>query len=343
MTTTIRVAPLLLLVGTAISFAPSSPPPPLLLLRQAVVVERRAGAAGILSGRSPPPPYSHHSRGRRGGATALLAGGFEWEDPTSEIADPGVENPYKNPDLLLSSSSDSSSDSSDPSDPSSHLRVDPARLLAPRLRGTNIYLVGMMGSGKSVVGDAIARRMGTYNFLDTDVILERAAGMTIRQMFAEEDGEESFREAEARVLDSVHAHVRCVVGTGGGIVLRNQNWSKLRTGLVVYLKVEPDVIYDRIRGNVDRPLLSNSDDPLGTLTRLIEERRGRYEQADVIVEVTANMDVRDVADACVRALHDFIDDNPPAWMKAKEKARAEGGGCASWEEEEDEGGGREGK
>ncbi len=164
--------------------------------------------------------------------------------------------------------------------------------------------------------------MGNYNFLDTDVILERATGMTIAQIF-EEEGEDAFRDAEAQVLDAIHAHVRCVIGTGGGLVLRNQNWSKLQTGLVLYLKVDPEVIYDRIRGNTDRPLLRN-DDPLGTIKRLIEERRGRYEQADVIVEVKADMDVRDAADACVRALHDFIDDNPPAWKKAKAKAREDG-------------------
>ena len=179
-----------------------------------------------------------------------------------------------------------------------------------------------MGSGKSVVGDAIARRMGNYNFLDTDVILERATGMSISRIF-EEEGEDAFRDAEAQVLDTVHAHVRCVIGTGGGLVLRNQNWSKLQTGLVLYLRVDPEVIYDRVRGNADRPLLK-TDDPLGTIRRIIEERRGRYEQADVIVEVDADMDVMETADACIRALHDFIDDNPPAWKKAKAKAREDG-------------------
>lgn len=256
------------------------------------------------------PAALHHQN--RHATLKAGAGGFEWEDPTSDQADPGVENPFKNPDLLKST---------DGGEGSELLKVDPARLLSPRLRGCNVYFIGMMGSGKTSVGDSLARRMGTYNFLDTDAILERATGMSIPQIF-EEEGEESFREAEAQVLDSVHAHVRCVISTGGGLVMRNLNWSKLQTGLVVYLKVDPDTIMKRIEGT-DRPLLQ-TDDPLETLKKLTEERKERYEQADVMVEVTSDMTVPMVADKCIRALHDFIDDNPPAWKQAKAKAQADG-------------------
>mmetsp|Transcript_32845 Transcript_32845/g.60552 ORF Transcript_32845/g.60552 Transcript_32845/m.60552 type:complete len:297 (-) Transcript_32845:103-993(-) len=291
MTTLPRLALFLaFLLGTALSFAPSTS----LHNRHAVLIKSISTA-------------------KRSTVFVLSAGGFEWEDPTSDQADPGVENPYKNPDLLKPAD--------DGKDGSSSLKVDPARLLSPRLRGCNLYFIGMMGSGKSAVGDAIARRMGTYNFLDTDTILERATGMTIPQIF-EEEGEPAFRDVEAQILDSVHAHVRCVIATGGGLVMRNQNWSKLQTGLVVYLDVDSETIMKRIEGT-DRPLLQ-TDNPLETLTSLMEERRERYEQADVTVEVTAEMDVDMAADACIRALHDFIDDNPPAWKQAKAKAQADG-------------------
>jgi len=82
------------------------------------------------------------SRARQASHMILSAGGFEWEDPTEQF-DQGVDNPFKNPDLM---------DSED------GLKVDPARLLGPRLNGANLYFIGMMGSGKTAVGDVVARR-----------------------------------------------------------------------------------------------------------------------------------------------------------------------------------------
>ena len=163
--------------------------------------------------------------------------------------------------------------------------------------------------------------MGNYNFLDTDEIIEKATGATIPQIF-ESEGEDGFREVEGQILDSVHAYVRCVVSTGGGIVCRMQNWSKLQTGLVIWLDVDPEVIMKRIEGT-DRPLLQ-TDDPLQTLKDLLEERKERYMQADVRIEVDADMDEEAVADLIVKELHDFVDENPPAWKTAKAKAQSEG-------------------
>ena len=85
--------------------------------------------------------------------TVLEAGGFEWEDPTDERFDQGVENPFKNPELMKAIKSDGDGD-----DDGEAKTIDPARLLGPRLQGSNLYLVGMMGSGKSSVGDKLARR-----------------------------------------------------------------------------------------------------------------------------------------------------------------------------------------
>ncbi len=160
-----------------------------------------------------------------------------------------------------------------------------------------------------------------YNFLDTDAIIEKATGVTIPEIFAE-DGEEGFRKIESQILDSVHSYVRCVVSTGGGVVCKPENWAKLQTGIVVWLDVEPSVIMERIK-DTDRPLLQ-TDDPLRTLTSLLEERRDKYSQADLRIEVTEDMDEDAVADQLVRELHNYIDDHPPAWKLAKLKAQAEG-------------------
>ena len=163
--------------------------------------------------------------------------------------------------------------------------------------------------------------MGSYTFLDTDEIIEKDAGVSIPEIF-ESEGEDGFRDIEGQILDSVHPYVRCVVSTGGGIVCRMENWSKLQTGLVVWLDVEPEVIYKRIEGT-DRPLLQ-TDDPLQTLKNLLEERKDKYAQADVRIPIKADMGEAEVADAVIRELHDFIDENPPAWKLAKAKAQAEG-------------------
>mmetsp|Transcript_19285 Transcript_19285/g.25656 ORF Transcript_19285/g.25656 Transcript_19285/m.25656 type:complete len:295 (+) Transcript_19285:130-1014(+) len=267
-----------------------------------------------------PPTFLHQHRQHKSlpstflsskTTTVLCAGGFEWEDPTENL-DPGVENPFKNPELLEKIGEDGEG-----------MTIDPARLLGPRLQGSNLYFVGMMGSGKSAVGDAVARRMGSYNFLDTDTIIESVTNATITEIFAQE-GEDTFRDIESQVLDSVHAHVRCVVSTGGGIVKKLSNWAKLQSGVVIWIDVPPSVIYNRIKDKDDRPLLQN-DNPLETLEKLLEERKPRYSQADVRIEVNdESMSIEDVASKVVQDLHNFIDENPPAWKIAKAKAQAEG-------------------
>jgi len=112
------------------------------------------------------------------------------------------------------------------------------------------------------------------------------------------------------------------VATGGGIVCRLLNWSKLQSGMVVWIDVKPETIMKRIQGT-DRPLLQ-TEDPLNTLTELLDARMSRYEQADVRIEVSEDMEANDVADLVIKELHNFIDENPPAWKKAKAKAQEEG-------------------
>jgi len=238
----------------------------------------------------------------------VKAGGFEWEDP-EEAFDQGVDNPFKNPSIMSGEEG---------------MKIDPARLLGPRLNGSNLYFIGLMGSGKTSVGDVVARRMGSYNFLDTDGIIEKASGMKISEIF-EKEGEEEFRKIESQILDSVHAYVRCVVSTGGGIVCRRQNWAKLQTGLVVWLDVAPELLVKRTEGTDDsRPLLKDAVDPLQKFQDLMDTRGSLYAQADVRIEVTEDMTEEDVADVVIRELHDFIDDNPPAWKQAKAKAQEDG-------------------
>ena len=141
----------------------------------------------------------------------------------------------------------------------------------------NIVLVGFMGSGKSSIGRQLAKRLG-FQFLDTDQLIVDRAKKEIADIFAM-DGEAAFRDLETSVLASVAHLQRCVVATGGGAVIREQNRQIMREiGFVVGLTADPQVIYERVSRNNKRPLLQTQD-PRGTIIALLESRRSAYEQA----------------------------------------------------------------
>lgn len=140
-----------------------------------------------------------------------------------------------------------------------------------------------MGSGKSTVGRALAESLDVP-FADTDSMLERRIGRRIPQLF-DMFGEATFRDHETSVLQNIEED-NGVLATGGGIVLREQNWKELhRLGVVLYLDVDADVLADRLeRSNRKRPLLA-SDDWREKLTRMLADRRPLYLKADFSVKV----------------------------------------------------------
>ncbi|MFN9661710.1 MAG: shikimate kinase [Cyanobacteriota bacterium] len=153
--------------------------------------------------------------------------------------------------------------------------------LVRRLRGLNLYLVGMMGAGKSAVGRPLARALG-YRFIDADAALEQTAARTIPRIFAEE-GEEGFRVLETAVLDQLAQWHSLVVATGGGVVTRPVKWGHLRQGVVIWLDAPEGVLLQRLRADpTPRPLLADPD-PEARLRHLLGERRPLYTQADLHV------------------------------------------------------------
>jgi len=150
--------------------------------------------------------------------------------------------------------------------------------LRDQLQGLNLYLVGMMGAGKSTIARLLARKLG-YGFCDTDTIVEQAAGCSISDLFSQA-GETAFRDLETQVLSQVCSHRRLAIATGGGIVLRQVNWSYLHHGLVIWLDVPVEQLIVRLRHDTRRPLLQQPD-PLSVLRNLAEQRRSRYAQADI--------------------------------------------------------------
>lgn len=158
------------------------------------------------------------------------------------------------------------------------------------LKGVNLYLVAMPGSGKSAVGCKLAPMLG-YRFFDTDEVIidtykkikRLVEPKPIAEIFAEE-GEEAFRYLESQVLANLCAYTNSVVATGGGIVVRRKNWSYLHHGLVVWLDVPVEIIYTRLASDTTRPLLEGVD-LLVRLQTLFEVRQPLYAQADLRVTV----------------------------------------------------------
>ena len=147
----------------------------------------------------------------------------------------------------------------------------------------NIYLVGLMGSGKTTIGRSLAKRLG-IDFMDSDREIELRTGVSIPTVF-EIEGEEGFRKREAQVIADLSRLSRCVVATGGGVVLRPENRVNLRaSGFVIYLNVPPLTLWERTRNDRNRPLLKVSD-PLQRLKDLFTQRDSLYrEVANLVVD-----------------------------------------------------------
>ena len=156
-----------------------------------------------------------------------------------------------------------------------------AALLAA-LGTRSLVLVGMMGAGKSSVGRKLALRLG-LPFVDADVQIEEAAGMSIPDIF-ETRGEAEFRSGEARVIARLLDGGPQVLATGGGAFMNPDTRALIRDkGISVWLKADFEVLMKRIRRRSDRPMLKTAD-PAATLQRLIEIRYPVYAEARVIVE-----------------------------------------------------------
>ncbi|PKU86403.1 shikimate kinase 3, chloroplastic isoform X1 [Dendrobium catenatum] len=156
----------------------------------------------------------------------------------------------------------------------------------PYMNERCLFLVGMMGSGKTTVGKILSEVLG-YSFFDSDKLVEKAVGMySVAQIFKERS-EAFFRDNESKALRDLSLMRRLVVATGGGAVIRPINWSYMKRGITVWLDVPLEALARRIAavGTESRPLLHNEPgDPytkaLIRLSTLSEERGDAYANAD---------------------------------------------------------------
>ena len=167
-------------------------------------------------------------------------------------------------------------------------------------RGRAIVLIGFMGSGKSATGRALARKTG-WTLSDTDEIISARFGKAIAEIFAE-FGEDKFRDAETEALRQLSGVAPRIVVTGGGIVLRPENVELLRRlGMIAHLEADEEIVFQRVARRKIRPLLQ-TEDPRGTLAKLLRERQPIYrEAADFHVE-TSRVTPEEVAEAIIRSM-----------------------------------------
>lgn len=133
-------------------------------------------------------------------------------------------------------------------------------------------------SGKTTVGRLVADNIG-FKFIDLDILIEQNEGLKISEIFAK-FGEEYFRKLETKTLKNIVEEKPFVLSTGGGTVQKDENLKILKEmGKIFYLEISPDELFDRIKGDKNRPLLQNKD-PKKTLTDLYNQRKANYEKAD---------------------------------------------------------------
>lgn len=156
-----------------------------------------------------------------------------------------------------------------------------------RLGSRPIILIGLMGAGKSSIGKRLATRMD-IPFSDADQEIERAAGKTIMDIFAE-DGEQFFRNGECRVIARLLEGGTKVLATGGGAFMNAETRERVAAkGVSVWLKANLDLLMQRVSRRDNRPLLKNGD-ARAVMEKLIAERYPVYALADITI------DSRDVA------------------------------------------------
>lgn len=169
-------------------------------------------------------------------------------------------------------------------------------------RAGNLYLVGMMGAGKTTVGRLLARRL-KLRFVDSDHEIEKRCGVKVPLIF-DIEGEVGFRARESQTLTELATLEGIVLATGGGAVLAEENRRRLAArGTVIYLRATPEDLYERVRQDRNRPLLATPD-PLARLRELYVQRDPLYREiADVVVD-TGRQTVQSLA----RSLADQLGD-----------------------------------
>lgn len=150
----------------------------------------------------------------------------------------------------------------------------------------SIFFIGFMGTGKTTISQIVSKKLG-MKWVDLDEMIIRKENRSITNIF-KENGEQYFREIEKEVLRNIADEGGYVVSTGGGVVIANENMEIMKkNGIVITLAASPEVIFERIKDDQDRPLLQVNN-PMDEIKRLMFERAHFYIKGDIIIDTSCS-------------------------------------------------------
>jgi len=156
-----------------------------------------------------------------------------------------------------------------------------------------------MGAGKTTIGKILSQKLN-HNFVDLDLHIEKEQGISISEIF-EKHGEKYFRDVETESLRKISEKSNHIISTGGGIVIKDENWEIMRNrGVSVYLKSSIETLFNRVKHKTTRPLL-NVENPFEKANELFLSRESLYEKSEIILD-REGLEPGDVAMAIVREL-----------------------------------------
>jgi len=160
--------------------------------------------------------------------------------------------------------------------------ADRSSTIRRALGGRSIVLVGIMGVGKSTIGKRLSQYLD-IEFVDADKEIEKAAGMSIEDIF-DQFGEEAFRSGETKVIKRLMGGGQQILATGGGAFMNEEVREEVvKAGVSVWLNADLDILMKRIQRRADRPLLK-TEDPEATMKALLETRNPIYALSDIHIE-----------------------------------------------------------
>lgn len=166
----------------------------------------------------------------------------------------------------------------------------------------NIVLVGMMGAGKTTVGELLATKLNR-ELKDIDRVIEQEQKKSIIEIFTD-DGEEAFRKLESETIEKFSNMSDLIISTGGGALEKANNLSNLqKNGIIIYLKADIEELFKRVKNETQRPLLKEQD-PLEVIKKLIKKREKFYLMADITI-ITDNKSPEKITEEIIKAIKNY--------------------------------------